>query len=534
MNTSEVTIICRQDNPLLQSISADLRERYVLRHFVNCADIPDQESTRALLSPPKILVILCDDFEEDEIQAQIQPVEKCSISERLFAVLFVVSNPNNLTFKNLIGEVDDIVNVNELSLLDLKIEQTIARSTLFKKLTRDLNEASDIALLSMSHSSELGEISRFILSSYNCRNYEELIDVLINTVTVFNLSCSALIVVDDKVVVRTAPDAKASAKQTMLRFHNVGRIQRLGTEVIVTYTHSSIMVHNMPLGDDVRYGNLLDNLALLGNCFEARVKGIHAEEEADAASRAKTLFLATMSHELRTPMNSVIGFTERLIEKLDGRLSPKEEKQLNAIKRNGDHLLSLINDILDISKIEVGKMEIHPESLDVVEKVNDVFIQLQPIANGQNLELNLTSSEEHIDILADPKRFTQIVMNLASNAIKYTPKGSVSLAINRHDDPEVGKCVKVSVTDTGIGISKEDQKKLFDNFVQIDSALSRKVEGTGLGLAISVVFANMHGGRIEVESEINVGSCFSLLLPLDAGGYVPISNMQQTPSARAH
>jgi signal transduction histidine kinase len=525
MNKTEVTIICKDDNPLRSEIIKFLNDEFTIRHFSNCSSIPDQDATRALLSPSKILLILCDDFSEKALQEQIRPIEKCSVSERLFSILFVSEEPSHAKFINLIGEIDDLISTNQINILPFKIEHLVDRANLCKKLTRDLNEASDIALLSMSHSSELGEISRFILASYNCKTYEELIDSLIGTVTIFNISCSALVVVDDKVVVRTDDQANANAKKSMLKFHGIGRIHKLGSEVIVTYTNSSIMIHNMPLDDDARYGRLLDNFALLGNCFEARVKGIHAEEEADAASRSKTMFLATMSHELRTPMNSVIGFTERLIDKLDGRITEKEAKHLNAIKRNGDHLLLLINDILDISKIEVGKMEIHPERVNVSEQVENIFVQLQPIATNHNLEFCLDSPESNIEILADPKRFTQMVMNLASNAIKYTPKGKVDLAIRQHTDEDIGPCVQISVSDTGIGISEEDQQKLFGNFVQIDSALSRKVEGTGLGLAISVVFANMHGGRIDVKSEIDIGSQFSLLLPYDAGAYTPVTNL---------
>ena len=514
MNDASICIISNCNDSFNEKIVSLIGNQYSTKCYSHPNEFIPEKIEKPLLKPTNIIILCANDFSIDEINKFIASI-KDNNNTQLNAVLYIADQNILETIYKIVCEEDDVL-PNSFSDLELinKLKHISERSNLFKKLTRDLQEASDIALLSMSHSSELGEISRFILKSYNCKNYEELLDILFETTTVLGVRCSALVIVDDTVCVRIDPEANTQeTREKMLKQHQLKRIQSLKHETYITYAHASILVHNMPIQDEHHYGRLMDNLSVLGNCFEARVKGIHAEEEADAASRAKTMFLATMSHELRTPMNSVIGFTERLIKKLEGRLNEKESKHLLAIKRNGDHLLNIINEILDMSKIEVGAMEIHPEEIDINDSVLYVFQQLQPIAQNNKLDFSLSIADDSIIIEADRKRFIQIVMNLVSNAIKYTEEGSVLLSISDTKDDEIGECISVSVTDTGIGISQENQEKLFGNFVQIDSALSRQVEGTGLGLAISMVFANMHGGRIDVQSEIGKGSCFTLLMP---------------------
>ena len=506
---------------------------FLTKIFKSCRDLPKVKTERPLLQPAIVTLFFTSELSIEEITEEINYLNPETGDNKLYSVLFVDQESRLSQLRKLMKESDDFLTQNSSAeLIVYKIEQLITHSNSMKKLSRDLNEASEIALLSMANSSELGEISRFILASYNCQTYDELLDALFETVKTFNIHCSALIVVDDSVITRLSENATEDVQKTMLIYHNQGRIHHFGDETIITFAHASIMVHDMPVENTSHYGRLLDNLTVLGNCFEARAKGIHAEQEAYSASRAKTLFLATMSHELRTPMNSVIGFTERLMKKLEGRLNEREQKHLNAIKRNGDHLLQVINDILDVSKIEVGKMEIHPERINATERVNDIYLQMQPIAQNKSLDFKLHIPEEPIHIHADPLRFTQMVMNLVSNAIKYTPSGSVNIALTENHNIENEECVCIAVEDTGIGISEKDQKKLFENFVQIDSELSRKIEGTGLGLAISLFFCKMHGGKIEVRSEEDQGSCFSLYLPISDKCHlgpinVPVKNSDQ-------
>lgn len=512
-----VHVIAEENSEFIQNVAACLNEEFNINHCVSWEDIPgDNEDPKLLLKPTTPVVVYVENNCVDTVVDGMNTlkVQGGEIDKR-HPVLIIVE-------QSMIGALQPHVNVYDDMLgekfnadeLKLKLNQIIDRMDSHKKLSRDLNEASEIALLSMSHSSELGEISRFILRSYKCKTYEELFSALFETVESFLLECSGLIVVDDTLVVQSSSGVvSGELKDTLLKYHGTKRVIDLGQEMIISYDHGSIIIHDMPKHDLARHGRLADNLALLGNCFEARVRGIDAEQKAEAASRAKTMFLATMSHELRTPMNSVIGYTARLTKRLDGRLNEKEAKQLDAIRRNGDHLLELINDILDMSKIEVGQMEIFLESSDVVPLLQNVFDQLLPIAMNHNLELKLNLETDALVTQADPKRFTQIVMNLVSNAIKYTKEGSVAMSLTCIDDAEIGKAVAIAVQDTGIGISPQDQERLFGNFVQIDSALSRTVEGSGLGLAISAFFAKRHGGRITVDSEVGTGSCFTLIIP---------------------
>ncbi|GAB1260048.1 sensor histidine kinase [Aurantivibrio plasticivorans] len=517
MQTPKITIVAPHDSKLGKRIQELLVDDYSPEWIEQLTEISSKDIDKPLIQPPKIIIYVVCNYDIDTVISDLTKLTSKGRYTKNHSILYVGSPENLPSIKDYIEENDDVIDkAFQADWFRIKLKQIIERTFVLQKLTRDLREASDIALLSMSHSSELGEISRFILTSYNCKHYEELINELFKTVEIFNIKCSALVVVDDQLVVRLADDVGPEARNTMLNFHDQRRIQHFGKESLISFTHSSLMFHNMPIEDEHHYGRLLDNLTVLGNCFEARVKGIHAEDEAHAASKAKTMFLASMSHELRTPMNSVIGFTERLISKLEGRLNEKEERHLHAIKRNGDHLLTLINDILDLSKIEVGKMEIHPEPIDPVELVTNVYTQLLPIAKKNQLQFSFNVKCDSFRLVADPTRFTQMVMNLASNAIKYTPAGSVTIELDVGVDDDIGECVRVAVADTGIGISEEDQKKLFGNFIQIDSELSRKVEGTGLGLAISMLFANMHGGRVDVTSEAGVGSCFTLVMPNEA------------------
>lgn len=515
MNSSPIYLLSAHKDPLESTIQRIFEGKRNLFPISSTGEIPMDHVDRPLLQPIRFIVVLANHFTADALAHDLTTNFSHSPLRELYSVIFVVDQPNLGAITPLVKETDDVITENfSQTEFEQKISLVEKRHIKLKKLSRDLQEASDIALLSMSHSSELGEISRFILNSYNCINYEQLLDALFETIKVFGVRCSALILVDDKMCIREAEDIAPGVAETMLRLHNQKRINHMGADTFISFSHASLLIHDMPIENENHYGRLLDNLTILGNCFEARVKGIHSEEEAQSASRAKTMFLATMSHELRTPMNSVIGFTERLIGKLEGRITEREFKHLNTIKRNGDHLLKIINDILDMSKIEVGLMEIHPEAINAHDLVQNVFNQLQPIAQNAHLDFQLHLDDPSISIHADPTRFTQIVMNLTSNAIKYTEQGSVDLYLNSISDSQIGDGIEVKVQDTGIGISQEDQDRLFGNFVQIDSALTRKVEGTGLGLAISMVFANMHGGRIDVCSEQNKGSSFSLILPL--------------------
>jgi CheY-like chemotaxis protein len=227
------------------------------------------------------------------------------------------------------------------------------------------------------------------------------------------------------------------------------------------------------------------------------------------ANRLKTSFLSNMSHELRTPLNSVIALSGVLSRRLANQIPEEEHSYLEVIERNGKNLLSLINDILDISRIESGMEEIEISQFDICTAINDVTSMIQPQATEKNIYLNNAVCNSKIQISSDVTKFRHILQNLIGNAVKFTEKGGVSISVKKFDDK-----VDIKIADTGIGVSAESLPHIFDEFRQADSGVSRRFGGTGLGLAIAKNYANLLGGYIVVKSVPGEGSEFTLILPL--------------------
>jgi signal transduction histidine kinase len=234
--------------------------------------------------------------------------------------------------------------------------------------------------------------------------------------------------------------------------------------------------------------------------------------ELEVANRHKSEFLANMSHELRTPLNAVIGFSEVLLERMFGEINAKQEEYLNDILGSGRHLLSLINDILDLSKIEAGRMELELAAFDLPQAIDNALTLVRERATGRAIALRVAVDERLGEFRGDERKIKQVLLNLLSNAIKFTPEGG---RVEVRAEPVDGH-VELSVSDTGVGIAPADQEAVFEELRQVGTDYAKKREGTGLGLALARRFVELHGGRIWVKSQIGLGSTFAFTLPLDS------------------
>jgi PAS domain S-box-containing protein len=259
-----------------------------------------------------------------------------------------------------------------------------------------------------------------------------------------------------------------------------------------------------------------------------------ARAAAEAASAAKSEFLAKMSHELRTPLNSIIGFSDMLADESFGPLNEKQRRYVTNVLTSGRQLLQLINDILDLSKVEAGRMDLTPAEFDVADVLAETRTLMGALADQKHLQVEIDVEEGLASVLLDQAKLKQIMYNLLSNAIKFTPeRGRIRITARRPPDAAAG--IEIAVADTGIGIKPEDQQRIFRDFEQIESASVRQQQGTGLGLALTKKLVELHGGRIWVESEFGRGSTFRFVLPLRVRTRVtprPIAAPREAPVQR--
>jgi|GEM_PF-3301750 len=239
-----------------------------------------------------------------------------------------------------------------------------------------------------------------------------------------------------------------------------------------------------------------------------------AREKAEAGYRLKSDFLATLSHELRTPLNSIIGFTGVLLQGLAGPLNAEQTKQLLMVNSSAKHLLALINDVLDLSKIEAGKVRLSKDRFNLAALIGEVVEASQTMARPKGIALRLEAPPEELTLVSDRRRVEQILLNLVSNGVKFTEHGSVTISWRKFTAGDVPvPWIEVRVRDTGVGIKAEHLSILFRPFVQIEGTTVRRTDGTGLGLGISKRLVEMLGGQIKVETQFGEGSTFSFTLP---------------------
>ena len=252
------------------------------------------------------------------------------------------------------------------------------------------------------------------------------------------------------------------------------------------------------------------------NEFKNRIDYVKTEElkilreQAQNASKAKSDFLANMSHELRTPLNAIIGYSEMLMEEAEDDGLDTYSDDLSKINSSGEHLLTLINDILDLSKIEAGKMELHIEEFEFEKHLSQIEATAKPLVEKNGNKFVIEKPDNIKKLTNDQTKLRQILFNMLSNAAKFTKKGTVKLAIT-----ESGDDIKFAVIDTGIGMNEEQLGKVFEEFTQAESSTSKDYGGTGLGLPISKMMTEMMGGRMDVESEAGKGTTFSITIPIE-------------------
>jgi signal transduction histidine kinase len=276
-------------------------------------------------------------------------------------------------------------------------------------------------------------------------------------------------------------------------------MDEMKTAIVNALRQQRLSRENKRLVDDLQRSNKL--------LFEAN-------SQLRAATEAKSAFLAHMSHELRTPLNAIIGFSDLLIGGIGGKINNKQRQCLEDILSSGKHLLSLINDILDLSKVEAGKIDIRPESLRLADVVDDAVTTVKTMIDESRHELAISIAEDLPPVYGDRNRLKQILLNLLSNAIKFTPDGGeLYLETSRK-----GYFCQISMVDNGIGIRKEDQTCIFEPFTQLDTQPGERKQGTGLGLALTKQLVELLGGKIWVESEYGKGSRFSFTIPLAENG----------------
>ncbi|HLD35591.1 MAG TPA: ATP-binding protein [Planctomycetota bacterium] len=246
---------------------------------------------------------------------------------------------------------------------------------------------------------------------------------------------------------------------------------------------------------------------------KARVKLEEVSIELKRTSRVKSEFLANMSHELRTPLNSIIGFSEVLYDETFGKLGEKQKEYVNYVLVSGKHLLLLINDVLDMAKVEAGKMELSISSLSLKNILEDALILIKGMALKKKITLALKIDENIGQIEADERKLKEVLYNLFSNAIKFTlPEGKVGITAQI-----IGSEIEIAVTDTGIGIAPENISRVFEAFTRIENPYSKAIEGTGLGLGLSKKLVELHGGKIRIESNgLNTGTVVKFTLPIKA------------------
>ncbi|HEY9205398.1 MAG TPA: ATP-binding protein [Candidatus Methanoperedens sp.] len=313
-------------------------------------------------------------------------------------------------------------------------------------------------------------------------------------------------------VARSMTGRKDVEGKSLEEVYNV-TVEETGESALISRNGKKIFIEQVcaPIRDNK--GTIKGRVLVFSDISERKkAEEVHLENmRLSYANRIKSEFISNTSHELITPLNLIIGFSELLLRKTVGELNETQERYADNINKSGKHLLTLINDILDLSRMEAGKIELSVEKISVHEIINDTITLIKEKAAKQNIIL-IKKIDPGLEIEADPQRLKQIFLNLLSNAVKFSKKegGTVTITAKKEDS-----MARFSVSDTGIGIREEDMKRLFNQFEQLDSGISKKYGGTGLGLSITKKLVELHRGKITAESRYGEGSTFTFLIPAE-------------------
>ena len=403
--------------------------------------------------------------------------------------------------QRIIERTEKFEQANRQLLLEMEERARTEKALLISEtMYRDLVESANSVILRWTSNGEITFINKFAQQFFGFSREEiigqNIIGTIVPKVETSGRDLSTL--VDDIVNNPVAYEGNVNEN-----------IRKNGQRVWIAWTNKPLMDETGQLVEILSIGTDITKLVeAQKELRETMAELDRAKERAESADRLKSAFLATMSHELRTPLNSIIGFTGILIQRLVGPLNEEQDKQLNMVYASAKHLLDLINDVLDISKIEAEQLNVISETFDLRSSIEKVISSSRPLADKKGLNLSAEIAPEVGMIMSDRRRVEQILLNLISNAIKFTEQGFVHIECKITENKVI-----VAVKDSGIGIKQEDMGILFNAFRQIESGLTRKYDGTGLGLSICKKLAHLLGGEIQVESQWGKGSTFSLVLP---------------------
>lgn len=422
--------------------------------------------------------------------------------KRAEAALISAEKKNRDRLEELVkNRTEELEQINKKLLLEIG-ERTRTEKALVKSETmyRDLVESANSIILRWTSKGEITFINKFAQQFFGFNTDEiigrNIIGSIVPEIETSGRNISNL--VDDIVKNPTAYAGNVNEN-----------VKKNGQRVWVAWTNRPLTDEKGQLVEILSIGTDITKLVEAENELRKTMAELdRAKERAESADRLKSAFLATMSHELRTPLNSIIGFTGIIIQRLVGPLNDEQDKQLKMVYNSAKHLLDLINDVLDISKIEAEQLKVVSETFNLRDSVEKIIKSSQPLADKKGINLSVSIAPEVGEINSDRRRVEQIMLNLISNAVKFTEHGFVSMNCEIKDDKVI-----IAVEDSGIGIKQEDMGILFNAFQQIETGITRKYDGTGLGLSICKKLAHLLDGEIFVESKWGAGSTFSLILP---------------------